>query len=859
MINIWSIIDPIKNEIANKAWQVVNEVTGRIWSIVGAIVGGLEARLSGVLFNVGNMIGNIVSNLQWTIGNLQTTIHNSINGIVSTLYNVVGTINNAVHVISNAVQNAIAGLSYTLSNKIESIKHSIEFTISNVLNNGINVIRGVLNNITDGIRILIGNIQNVASTIINGITSNLSSLASSIVNQVRDYSNIVINSVNTIIGSLKNLVTDKLNYIESRLNSIWDNVRITINDMRNYVINQLDYARQQLSIRIGDIANDVKAFINAQIDAIKGRFEQIGDSTKKFFSEQLETLKKKVEKIMNDLQTQLEGFVKRLDDQLDSIRDIVTDELEGQFNKLNNIIKKINSGQYETYDEFIADFNAMGGSGGLINAVVGTVAAVSTYLHSVYQVGTPFAQNIHTLAMSKATPSVLPPSIIAQAWNKGLWNEDQALNELRANGFNESRANTLLESTLDPSSPGEAQIAFLRGMIDERKHDEFLRKYGYTDDRIELLKQLYVIIPPVSDLITMSVREVFSPETAERFGQFEDFPVEFAEFASQQGLSRDWAMRYWASHWSLPSPTQGFEMLHRRIIGENDLKLLLKALDIMPFWREKLIQLSYNPLTRVDVRRMHKVGVLTESEVYESYLDIGYTPENAQRLTEFTVKLNQAETTKGGEQIRELSRNIIEQAYSKGIISKEETIQRLMGIGYTLSDAEFLVKLADSLKQVNDNPDISREIKDRTTKLVFSAYATRSIGREEAIRQLMQLGLTQMEAGTELGLIDYDIQTKLKQRYVNSIQDLYTNWIIDKSQLFILLNDNGFNQSEVEAIIYELDLIRDSRTKLPTKEDLKRWVKNGIITLEQYVNDMKGQGFPDIYIERYVMELGVEL
>ncbi|GAH07018.1 unnamed protein product, partial [marine sediment metagenome] len=43
-------------------------------------------------------------------------------------------------------------------------------------------------------------------------------------------------------------------------------------------------------------------------------------------------------------------------------------------------------------------------------------------------------------------------------------------------------------------------------------------------------------------------------------------------------------------------------------------------------------------LTRVDIRRMYKIGVITRAEVYESYLQHGYTDENAKRMTEFTVQ-----------------------------------------------------------------------------------------------------------------------------------------------------------------------------------------------------------------------------
>ncbi|MBA7557821.1 hypothetical protein ES705_50595 [subsurface metagenome] len=37
-------------------------------------------------------------------------------------------------------------------------------------------------------------------------------------------------------------------------------------------------------------------------------------------------------------------------------------------------------------------------------------------------------------------------------------------------------------------------------------------------------------------------------------------------------------------------------MLHRDIVDQDTLKMLLKSLDIMPYWRDRLIQLSYNPL-----------------------------------------------------------------------------------------------------------------------------------------------------------------------------------------------------------------------------------------------------------------------
>ncbi|GAH58877.1 unnamed protein product, partial [marine sediment metagenome] len=47
----------------------------------------------------------------------------------------------------------------------------------------------------------------------------------------------------------------------------------------------------------------------------------------------------------------------------------------------------------------------------------------------------------------------------------------------------------------------------------------------------------------------------------------------------------------------------------------SELDSLFMATDIMPWWREKLKAISYNPLTRVDVRRVFKMGIVSEEQV----------------------------------------------------------------------------------------------------------------------------------------------------------------------------------------------------------------------------------------------------
>jgi hypothetical protein len=220
--------------------------------------------------------------------------------------------------------------------------------------------------------------------------------------------------------------------------------------------------------------------------------------------------------------------------------------------------------------------------------------------------------------------------------------------------------------------------------------DRELRKIGVHPNYFPLLKELAYQIPPIADIITMAVREAFTPDIAARFGQYEGLPEQFVQMTGKKGLSREWAERYWAAHWTLPSPQQGFEMLHRGIISRDDLGLLLRALDIMPFWRDKLIEMAYVPLTRVDIRRMYALGIINEKEVNKAYQDIGYNTENAARLTAFTVKITEqaktrAEIAKTKATIEKGNIWTTAQTLSflkKGLITPDRANQELIALGY---------------------------------------------------------------------------------------------------------------------------------------------------------------------------------
>ena len=265
---------------------------------------------------------------------------------------------------------------------------------------------------------------------------------------------------------------------------------------------------------------------------------------------------------------------------------------------------------------------------------------------------------------------------------------EEIITDISIADINPKYAQKYLDAILTKPASQDIIAYELRHDPDLTQLDSKLQRIGIHPEYTSLYKELAYQIPPVADIITMAVREAFTPSIAEKFGQYEDFPEPLKEWAGKKGLSKEWAERYWAAHWSLPSPSQGFDMLHRGLISTDELDMLLRALDVMPFWREKLTGIAHRLLSRVDIRRMYGLGVLTEVEVLEAYLELGYNERDAKRMSDFTVKQILAS------QAKFTSRDIIS-AYSKYMITASEAGSLMREIGVKPENVSYIISTAD--------------------------------------------------------------------------------------------------------------------------------------------------------------------
>ena len=202
----------------------------------------------------------------------------------------------------------------------------------------------------------------------------------------------------------------------------------------------------------------------------------------------------------------------------------------------------------------------------------------------------------------------------------------------------------------------------------------------------------------------------------------------------------------------------------------------------MPWWRDKLQAISYNPLTRVDVRRVFKMGIIDRDQVKRTYLDLGYNEEKAEWLTKFTEMQNT-------EADRDLTKAEILSSYSKMIIGKQECNDMLTDLGYSQDEVDILI----SMKEYNT----LKEIKDREEKRIRKFYLAGAYTMNQAITALGKLDLVGAEQDSIIKLWDSEKLAKLKSPTKKELDTFFSNGIITETIYIEEMKNKGYTDKYI--------------------------------------------------------------
>lgn len=486
-------------------------------------------------------------------------------------------------------------------------------------------------------------------------------------------------------------------------------------------------------------------------------------------------------------------------------------------------------------------------------------------------------------SLSVYRPTLITPSEAAEMVRRGLLSDEDYRKQLVRAGYSTPAYEAfrgMIPSLLDPGSLVEMLRRGALGLDDYAKQ---MRLLGYDAENAAQLAALRYYMPPVQDVISWAVREVFTPGVRERFGQDQDFPDAMLGYAERVGISEENARNYWAAHWALPSPAQGFEMYQRSEetgVTRDDLDLLLRAQDVMPFWRDKLTAIAFNPITRVDVRRLHKLGLLDFEGMVSRYRRVGYNPDDARLLAQFTEKQNAQEDNDALEPFRasyrtharslyldgvisdaelgelfdalgyspenaaafvqeaafvreaegrKVTRNAVKASYTTGTITLAGATARLVADGYTDTDAARIVEQWHVLRELRELTEAERADRDLSRADILGAYSDALMARDEAKEYLGTLNYDEQESELLVARVDFKRESALRADAERTVRALYIARRLGRDAASGLLGQSGIADARIKLLVQSWDRELDARAPALTAAQIAAALRRGII------------------------------
>ena len=396
----------------------------------------------------------------------------------------------------------------------------------------------------------------------------------------------------------------------------------------------------------------------------------------------------------------------------------------------------------------------------------------------------------------------------------------------------------------------EGKIDFGRDPIGGKyfeRYQESIKAEGMDHLDPAVIQDAFRQYPGVPDLIRFAVREVYTPDIRDRFRMLEDYPDDFRLEARKAGLSPEDSQRYWAAHWDLPSISQGFEMFQRRIISEDDLKLLLRAQDVMPFWRDRLIHMSYRVKRLVDIDRFYEQRVIPridpdnltpDTPLVKEFMFRGYNFEDAR---DRAIWVDRTRPDPGTEAtIKAATRN-----YERGFIDDSEYESILDELILPEATKNFLLTAGK----------VNREQKrlETTIKRLKPLLLDGTITEERFITEMQVFNLSSLSIRNLIEEIEGERGEKAQGLTESQIMRLYKgNYIKSKQEAVDLLMRSGRTRRASEVLIQEADDDRRTGADVIPFDDMKGFYSNGRVTDVQFRDYLTAKGMPEFAINAYL-------
>jgi hypothetical protein len=461
---------------------------------------------------------------------------------------------------------------------------------------------------------------------------------------------------------------------------------------------------------------------------------------------------------------------------------------------------------------------------------------------------------------------ILAEGDVLDFWARDEFRAAEADSRLRQLGYLDGDIRRLLLQRKAPLNLGDILTLNMRGQLDNAETHEHIGRLGIRDTgERELLRSLTSVIPGVADLVRFVIKDAFDQQLVNELGLDDEYDQQrerYEFWCARQGLGRmtlpgnpdnaevNWPQMYYRSAWQIISPTQAYAALQRLrptggpgggprnpngvVFTRDNMLQVLKAADYPQKQRDWLIETSFLPLTRTDLRRMYDLGVLggrapdqpivpgdpvsearatpAGRELHEGFQDNGYNAVDAARLALFTIA---EERTRRSKLILGNARAAIMDAYRVGVVDADEASIRLyrLRLDDPIRRAEFdnqprdrqtAIAVADpSVRSGLVAADLQADLglAKEHIRAIRKGYLGGVIGRDGADGRLQRLGIVRPKIERYLELWDSQRTAARKTLTASRIQHMLRYGIIGPGLAEMRLANLGFGVNDVQLIL----------------------------------------------------------
>ncbi len=435
--------------------------------------------------------------------------------------------------------------------------------------------------------------------------------------------------------------------------------------------------------------------------------------------------------------------------------------------------------------------------------------------------------------------SFIPDFVILDAFQlinmhwRGSITADKLRESLRWQGLHPDNQDQLMEVARPRLDISSWIIALRRGYEnwDEVKDD--LKHQGWDDNRIKALEFVTLFYPSPQDLVNWQAKEVFEPEMVSRYGLDDELEKIDKEPFYKAGMTDEQIRNFWRAHWEHASWIQVVEMLRRAQLTEDEVRDWFRLVEIPPFWRDKLIAISWAVPTRVDVRRWWDMRTIDEARLREVYTAQGYHDKDLEDYVLWT-------------KVYVAFPDLIAR-WRNGWLTLEEVKAELAGYGMPADRVDEM--LETKMKAVA--PERTAGERDLTKSDIYKGIKADRLTRAEGIELLIDLGFDEDEADV---LLDTNVpedttdkvvaQRELSKTDIRSglkAGELTEPEVIERLQL--LRYTLADSQLLLRIFLSTITPPAEGTDRQLAKADITLGVKNGILSPEDGYMKLQEIGF----------------